>query len=564
MKYSKLFTNIFFILCSTLNGDYGFLLKSPPIITPQELQHRILNSPGMVMNFRAVDSTTNECWQLEFEYIQDVTVLRLQLVGKLPPYLALSEQQKFVHATNNGQDMWTYSYSQHAIKKITLKLPDSIENTMGMMNEPLITTGKKVREMSVAELAKIINTKKFVFYTGAGISAGVVPTMNELLAQLSLDQDLSVPENRISLIKKILKNPEFFLIPMDRFFRACIYGIPTKAHDAITNILQHKPGGLLTENLDLLHQHTGIDPLNHSLDEWLRNNIAPEDLKQIEVVITVGLASDESGFLKWYKTENPQGIIIAINREQPTYLGQEDYLMLGDAQEILPDVMEYIKEVKNIEIELRYEILNKQELQDFLSSLHYQHTKHNIDVYLDTPDVDLLQKGVYIRIRDNKTLDIKFNRACLHDPNLEIQPYCEEYSFALPLKEKDLERLNEITAVIGLTSIEKADLDTYKQTNNLVDSRVIDKVRATYTYDIFTIAHDEVTNLGTFLEIEVMTKDTLQLAEIKYSMESLIAPLTLKPIKTVYDSLMLRKHNFPLYLKSRFILDEDKKFRPER
>ncbi len=223
-----------------------------------------------------------------------------------------------------------------------------------------------------------------------------------------------------------------------------------------------------------------------------------------------------------------------------------------------------IKEEKNIEIELRYEILDKQELQNFLSSLQYQHTKHNIDVYLDTPNVDLLQKGVYIRLRDNKTLDIKFNRACLHDPNLEIQPYCEEHSFALPFQEKDLDRLNEITAVIGLKSIERSDLDIFKQTNDLIDSRVIDKVRATYIHDIFTIVYDEVTNLGTFLEIEVMAKDTLGLTEIKDSMEALLASLTLKPIKTVYDSLILRKHNFPLYLKSRFILEEDKKFRVEK
>ncbi len=341
MKYNKLLTNIFFILCSTLNGDHGFLLKSPPVITSQELQQRILDSLGMVMNFRSVDSTTNECWQLEFEYIQGVTVLRLQVVGKLLPYLTSREQQKFVHTAIDGQDVWTYSYSQHAITELAIKLPSPVETSMGMMHEPLVTSGKRVRKMSIVELAKTINTKKIVFYTGAGISAGVVPTMNELLAQLSFDQDLSSPEIRMSLVKKILMDPESFLIPMDRFFRACLYGTSTKAHAAITSILQCKQDGLLTENFDFLHERSGIDPLKCAQEDWLRN-IASEDLKQIEVIIAVGLAHDERGFLKWYKTENPHGIIVAINREQPTYLGQEDYLMLGDAQEILPNVAEHI------------------------------------------------------------------------------------------------------------------------------------------------------------------------------------------------------------------------------
>ena len=57
-------------------------------------------------------------------------------------------------------------------------------------------------------------------------------------------------------------------------------------------------------------------------------------------MITVGLASDESGFLGWYKATNPKGTIIAINLQQPNYLGEEDLLLIDDVQQLLPALRE--------------------------------------------------------------------------------------------------------------------------------------------------------------------------------------------------------------------------------
>lgn len=102
-----------------------------------------------------------------------------------------------------------------------------------------------------------------------------------------------------------------------------------------------KRWGLLTENLDLLHQRTGINSLHHdNRGNWLKSNVSEEDLKKIDYVVTVGLTSDESGFLGWYKAANPKWIIIAINLQQPHYLGAEDLLLTDDVQQILPTLRE--------------------------------------------------------------------------------------------------------------------------------------------------------------------------------------------------------------------------------
>ena len=98
----------------------------------------------------------------------------------------------------------------------------------------------------------------------------------------------------------------------------------------------------------------------------------------------------------------------------------------------------------------------------------------------------------------------------------------------------------------------------FKANNNLVELCRVDKTRTSYSLDNFSIEIDNVKGLGAFLEIELMAKDTSQLKEIESQMKQLLMPLSLKRILTGYPNLMLRKHNFELYLQSRFVLEEDK------
>lgn len=187
----------------------------------------------------------------------------------------------------------------------------------------------------LSDVAKRIRDKRCVFYTGAGISASVVPTMAPLMKRLQL-QECKDKEKFLITLQHALKNPASYIQPMADFYQACLYGEPTAAHLAIRDIVLKMKWSLLTENLDLLHQRSGIKPLHHEGSHWLKSNVSEADLKQIDYVITVGLAGDESGFLGWYKTANPQGIIIAFNLQKPNYLGDDDLLVAGDVQQLLP------------------------------------------------------------------------------------------------------------------------------------------------------------------------------------------------------------------------------------
>lgn len=217
--------------------------------------------------------------------------------------------------------------------------------------------------------------------------------------------------------------------------------------------------------------------------------------------------------------------------------------------------------MNTIEIELRYEILESDQLTPFLAPFQFLHRKRDVDVYFDNARGELYQKGIFIRIRNNKKLDFKFNRATLENPNLAIQDYCEEHSFSLPLQDMDLQKINELLVSLQLHPVLQASLDAIKSMNSFVEYYTVDKLRSSYAHKNFTICVDEVANLGTFLEIELMAKDIEMLAAVKLEMELLLAGLQLRPLRTGYGTLLLRKNNFRQYLQGRFILDEDKVYR---
>jgi len=211
----------------------------------------------------------------------------------------------------------------------------------------------------------------------------------------------------------------------------------------------------------------------------------------------------------------------------------------------------------NIEIELRYQILDEVEISNFVKKLNFLSVNRVVDCYLDTVNADLFKRGIYIRVRNGKKLDIKFNNACLKDPNLELQSYCEEYSFDMPFSNESINQINKLHAILSLKEITSFDLNNYKNANKLIEHRTVDKIRSSYNIDDFTIVIDDVNELGKFLEIEVMASNINNIDSVKEKMQMLLADLKLKPLLTGYDALILRKQNFKQYIQGRFALKED-------
>ncbi len=188
--------------------------------------------------------------------------------------------------------------------------------------------------ISQSTLENIVKKHNILFYTGAGLSlASNVPAMNELNELLGLE----VGERFLFSLEHGIESPREFASRIKIFHDACLYSAPTPAHYALKDISLHKSTRLITENLDCLHEASGIFPYRVNAQQ-LREEVGGESFAQYDYIICVGLSFDDRGLLGWYKEQNPEGKIIAIDLFQPSYLGDEDYWLIGDLQTLIPDI----------------------------------------------------------------------------------------------------------------------------------------------------------------------------------------------------------------------------------
>ncbi len=348
----KLFCKFFIVsvilLQELITPTEAMLLTSPPPIAEEEVEERA-NALSLEMRWHSNDAKNGQRSSIGFERKNGQTIMQIQFEEEFPQELAAFEN-RFTFSTPQDKKVWTFMYGNNVTDELAAltEAPLSLEEAMGIVHPPRILENQYPQMTAISDIIELIRDKHCVFYTGAGISAGVVPTMPQLMEKLQLKNGQGEGKGGFLItLQSALKNPALYVQPMDEFYKACLYGKPTPAHLAIRDVAQKKNWGLLTENLDLLHQRSGIKPLYRDNSDWLKSNVTETDLNKIHYVITIGLASDESGFLGWYKATHPQGTIIAINLQQPNYLAGDDLLVTGDVQELLPLLCDQIsKELK--------------------------------------------------------------------------------------------------------------------------------------------------------------------------------------------------------------------------
>lgn len=193
---------------------------------------------------------------------------------------------------------------------------------------------QQVKAISIDQLASFIQEHSVVFYTGAGISiASGIPSMAQLEEAVHIERI-----NDTLNISKIIDNAAEIVSNFKQFCESAMYAQPSQAHKAITALANKKQCAIFTENVDILHQKTGIQPIMPTP----QLSADAHHFKDIDAIICVGLSHDDRGLLGFYKACNPSGIIIAIDLKQPDYMGSEDWLLVGDLQCILPMLNERI------------------------------------------------------------------------------------------------------------------------------------------------------------------------------------------------------------------------------
>jgi len=192
-----------------------------------------------------------------------------------------------------------------------------------------------------------------------------------------------------------------------------------------------------------------------------------------------------------------------------------------------------------IEYEIKYQA-NRSMLSQVIEDLSYVGQKQQNDTYYDTLDYTLFLNAVFLRKRNDKVVDIKYN----FDKTDISHLFCNETSFKLPLSE---EAKNSFDVFLSqLIQPVKNDDDIF-QKYQLEKFVVVNKSREIYQGNDIEVSFDIVENLGEFIEIEAKTEKGIN--NIKNYMQN----KNIQRITTGYVELYLKKYNYNLYQKGKYL-----------
>lgn len=207
-----------------------------------------------------------------------------------------------------------------------------------------------------------------------------------------------------------------------------------------------------------------------------------------------------------------------------------------------------------IELELKYKI---NEVPNAISKMAPNKTKNQSDIYFDTKNYDLISGGNFLRVRNNRSLDFKLGTVDT------THLYCKESSFLISEFEERFSDINNIFESLGLAGCEFAEsFAEFVKHNDFEILAPIEKTREEFKIDDdITISIDNVSNLGLFLEAEIMidaNELSKQQADVsRKKLENKLNELGVfvsgaKEVNVGYVELYLIEHNKQAYEKGMF------------
>ncbi len=198
-----------------------------------------------------------------------------------------------------------------------------------------------------------------------------------------------------------------------------------------------------------------------------------------------------------------------------------------------------------IEVELKFQVplearARLQAKLEMLPSSKPLEPVHNIDIYYDTANFDCFQQAVFIRIRNQEYLEIKYHERI--DPT---HTHCTEQVFSLSSDPLQVKAMNTLCTQFLPAWREAATIEEALHVNGLKAVVQIKNRRSRYLHEQLMLCLDHVEELGDFFEIETTCQRESEIRKAQRSLQNFVAHLTipaLRQVKTGYVELWLRSH----------------------
>ena len=204
-----------------------------------------------------------------------------------------------------------------------------------------------------------------------------------------------------------------------------------------------------------------------------------------------------------------------------------------------------------IEIELKCEILPEMQgrLREKVEGMQFAGIVQNTDVYYDTPDYALLKRAVFVRMRNGKQLEFKFNEEIDQEHSQST-----ERVFPLQAEGEMIEKMNQLFRYFLPEWRDGASFAEAREQNGLIELVQIKNRREIYADREIELSIDHVEGLGDFLEVEIGCEEGADTSEAEEILRRFVADLQGEHIKVGYVELWLRLHNPHAYELGRYHL----------
>jgi adenylate cyclase class IV len=183
-----------------------------------------------------------------------------------------------------------------------------------------------------------------------------------------------------------------------------------------------------------------------------------------------------------------------------------------------------------------------------------------VDMYFDTGNAELFLRGIFLRVRDSKSFQIKVNLDDLASGRSSGHTRCTEIETPLTFGRVERDSLRPIMRAVGLELGAAESCYELFERNDLLPSVNIDKRRSRSVQPWGYFYFDEVLDLGYFLEVEAGNAENFDegMQTIFDRVDHLLTNGTLAEIDTGYNALFWRKTDFNLYLKCPYVMQRDR------
>ena len=204
-----------------------------------------------------------------------------------------------------------------------------------------------------------------------------------------------------------------------------------------------------------------------------------------------------------------------------------------------------------IEIELKCELSPQllDKVREKTQGMKFNGTVHNQDMYYDTPTWDLLRRAVFVRVRNNRQVEFKFNEDITQEHG-----QVHERVFPLEAYPTQADKATTLFAYFLPTWIAAASFEEAVKKNGLIELVSIDNTREAYVSEDIALSIDHVKGLGNFLEVETHCEEGADTSQAQARLQAFVSDLNVQHIKVGYVELWLYKHNTAAYQAGRYHL----------